>query len=333
VVVAGAVAAGLTFLMPPWFRATATLLPPEDSDPLAGVMPMQRFLSRIPSVTGLNNYYTPSDLYTAILASRSVQQPVVERFDLKKVYRQASTEKALKELRRHAKIGLAPDGTIAIAVEDRSADRAAAIANALVEELDRFNVERRNFQAKRSRVFLERRVAEMDSMLKITDGALRSYQERHHVVAPPEAESATLGPLADLMARKMALEVRLSILRSYLREDNEQVVQTRIELDQLKAQLGGLPQVESELGRLARDARLYQQVYVLLSAQLEDARMRETMDTPTVTVLDAAVPPERKARPVRSLWVAGAMFAAFITSVLWFERPRRLESRESGSST
>ncbi len=202
-------------------------------------------------------------------------------------------------------------------------------------ELNRFNVEKRNFQAKRSRVFLERRVAETDSLMRQSEGALRAYQEAHHVVVPADVESADLGPLADVMARKMALEVRLAVLRSYLRDDNEQVIQVRSELDKIKSQLGGLPRVESALGRLSRDVRLYQQVYVLLAAQLEDARMREVMDTPTVTVLDPAVPPVRKARPLRSVWALGATFAGFLASVLWQERAHvatlRRRTRETDS--
>ena len=81
-----------------------------------------------------------------------------------------------------------------------------------------------------------------------------------------------------------------------------------------------LATIEPELGRMMRDARVYQQVYLLLTSQLEDARFREAMDTPTVTVLDEALPPERKVRPVRWLWgIAGALVAG-LTSLLWDER-------------
>jgi len=91
---------------------------------------------------------------------------------------------------------------------------------------------------------------------------------------------------------------------------NERVVQTRSELGQLRQQIANIPTVESELGRQMRDVRLYQQLFVLLSGQLEDARLRETMDVPTVTVLDPAVPTERRARPLRVPWAAAAAAAA-----------------------
>jgi uncharacterized protein involved in exopolysaccharide biosynthesis len=320
VLLAGIVMYGVTWLMPSWYQSTAVILPPEENEQGGSIFTMQRFLSRVPSISALSNYYTPADVYRAILASRSVQQAMVERFDLQRVYHQRSMEKTLKELRSHVRIALAPNGTISVAVEDRSRERAAQIANAMIEELDRFNVERRNFQAKRTRQFLERRVAETDSLSRAAEAALRAYQERHHVVAPAEVEGATVGPLADLMANRLNLEVQLSVLRSYLREDNERVIQLRTQLAELNRSIAALPALQTELGRLLRDVRLYQQTYVLLSAQLEDARLRETMDTPTVTVLDSAVPSERRVKPIRALWAGAAMVLAGLVSFLVAER-------------
>ena len=106
-------------------------------------------------------------------------------------------------------------------------------------------------------MFLDRRVAETDSLLRKGEADLRAYQERRHIVAPPQIETANLGPVADVLARRMALEVRLQVLRSYLNEDNEEVRQLRMELEKLKGQIGSLPQIETELGRLMRDVRVF----------------------------------------------------------------------------
>jgi uncharacterized protein involved in exopolysaccharide biosynthesis len=319
---AGALMYGLTYLMPPWYRSTAVILPPEETEDAGVGLSVQRFLSRMPTIGSLSNYYTPADIFHAILVSRTVQQAVAEKFGLMSVYRQKSIEKTVKEFQHHSRIALNPDGTISIAVEDKSRQRAADMANAVVAELDRFNVERRNTQARRTRIFLEQRVAETDSLSKRSEALLKAYSVEHHVVVPVAApENANAGPLADLMAKKISLEVQLSVLRSYLREGNDRVVQVRTELEQLERQISTLPGVQSELARLVRDVRVYQQAYLLLVAQLEDARLREVMDTPTVTVLDRAVPMERRARPIRWLWAVGAMGLAAIGTLLWLERP------------
>src|SRR5262245_14394860 len=114
--------------MPPWYRATATLLPPEASDDMAMSMP----IARLPS--GVTRYSAPSDLYKAILQSRTVQEPVVERFRLAAVYHTNTSEKTLKAFRKHVHMSLAPDGTITVAVEDHVPRRAADLTNALVHE-------------------------------------------------------------------------------------------------------------------------------------------------------------------------------------------------------
>lgn len=322
------IAYGGTFLLPRWYRAEAILLPPEETEQLAMGLSVQRLLTRVPSLGSLSNNYTPGDVHHAILQSRTVMQAVVGRFHLGQVYRQRSLEKTLHEFRRHVKFGLQPDGTLSVAVEDRSPDRAAQLANALVGELDHFNVERRNFQAKRTRQFLEQRVQQTDSLSRASEALLSAYQEKHHVVAPVQADDVTVAPLVDLMARKTQLEIRLSVLRSYQSEENESVVQARAELGAINRRIASLPAVETEMARLVRDVRLYQQVYVLLTTQLEDARIRESMDTPTITVLDAAVAPERQARPIRRVWVAAAAILALFVAMLRTEIQAQAAARK-----
>ena len=139
---------GITFVMPRWYRASVVMLPPEEADQGAPSLSLQRLLSQLPSIGSLPTYYSPSDIYRAILTSRSVTEVVAKHFDLQTEYHQKSMERTLKEFRRHLGSEVGADGTISVTVEDHSASRAAAIANALVAELDRFNVERRGSQAR-----------------------------------------------------------------------------------------------------------------------------------------------------------------------------------------
>jgi uncharacterized protein involved in exopolysaccharide biosynthesis len=317
-VVAALLTLGIAFLMPRWFRATAVIMPPEESDLLSNMGLAQRALTKFPAFGILNDYFTPADTYKAILSSRSLQEEIIREFDLQKIYHQKSLEKTIKELKNHYKIKLNPDGTIAVSAEDRDPKRAAAITNAILVALDRFNVEKRNSQARRTREFLQGRVEQTDSLLKQSELALKLYQEKHRTVAPTSVSSADVQSAADLMARKLSLEVRVGVLRSYLRADNEQVVQAQTELDQLGQRIGSLPSLQSDLTRLIRDQKIYEQLYLLLSAELEQARIRETMDTPTVQVLDPAVPPERHARPHRATLALEAAIVAFIASAAWY---------------
>ena len=316
-VAAALITLGIAFLLPRWFRAQAVILPPEESDLLSNMSLAQRALTKFPAFGILSDYFTPADIYKAVLLSRSVQEALVDRFDLQRLYRQKSREGTLKTLKAHYRVKLNPDGTISVTVEDRDPRRAAQMANAFLQELDRYNIEKRNSQARRTREFLERRVADTDSLLRRAETVLRQYQETQKAVAPVGPGTGDIQAAADVMSRKLALEVRLGVLRGYLQEDNDQVVQTRTELEALNSRIAALPELQSDLARFTRDYKVQEQLLLLLTGELEQARIRETMDTPTVQVLDAAVPPERHSRPKRLILSAIAGLLAFAGSVMW----------------
>ena len=128
-VAAAVITLAVTFALPKWYRATAVILPPEESDLLSNMSLAQRALTKFPSFGILSDYFTPADVYKAILQSRTVQEDIVRAFDLQSVYHQRSLEKTLKALRGNTKVRLNPDGTIAISVEDMSPQRAAGCDN------------------------------------------------------------------------------------------------------------------------------------------------------------------------------------------------------------
>lgn len=308
---------GITFLLPKWYTATAVILPPEESDLLSNMSLAQRALSKFPAFGILNDYFTPADVFKAVLASRTVQEELVRRFELQKVYKKKSLEKTLKQLSNNTRIKLNPDGTLKVSVDDRDPQRAAAMANGYLEALDRFNVEKRNTTAHRTRVFLQTRLGETDSLLRASESALRRYQEVNRTVAPPTAGSADAAAAADIMSRKLMLQVRLGVLRSYLNDDADQVLQVKEELAQLERRLGSIPELQGDLLRLIRDTKVYEQLYLLLTAELEQARIRETMNTPTVQMLDRAMPPERHSRPKKGVLGLAAALLGLVGASVW----------------
>jgi len=124
------------------------------------------------------------------------------------------------------------------------------------------------------------------------------------VVLTPQMSSA-VDEAAKLSARRMALEVRLGVLRGYSKGSDEEV-QIRQELTELDRQMMSLPLTGLELARLVRDVKALEQVFGILTAQYEDARITEARDVMTIEVLDDAVPPERKARPRRLVMIGSA---------------------------
>jgi uncharacterized protein involved in exopolysaccharide biosynthesis len=76
---------------------------------------------------------------------------------------------------------------------------------------------------------------------------------------------------------------------------------------------------------------VYDQLYQFLRQALEQAKIDERRDIPTFTVLDRAIPPDRKWRPLRTFIVLGAGTTAFLILTLlltWTEAARPAKSAQ-----
>jgi uncharacterized protein involved in exopolysaccharide biosynthesis len=298
----------IAFLLPNWYRASAELLPPSEEESAFGLASLLRGMA-VPGIK-IPTQVTPSDVFIVVLESRRINEQIVNRFNLKKLYKKKYMQDALKELGTHAKFKLTQAGSIQITVEDRNRQRAADMANAYVELLDRFNREARMTKGRRTRMFIEGRLVETKQELEAAEQRLATYQASHKAVVLSAEMSSVVEESAKLYGRRTALQVRLGVLRSFSRGSEEEI-QVAQELAQLERRLKELPETGLELARLVRDVKAFEQVFALLTAQYEDARINEARDVLTVEVLDVASPPERKSRPFRSIMVA----ATFLLSL------------------
>lgn len=315
----------ISLLLPKWYTGRTVLLPPTEDD--MGSSIVSQLMPRGLGSLKMPGAPTLADVFVAVLKSRTVADRIVRRFDLVHRYDLPDAEKAVKELEGHVKFRVGDEGTIAILVEDRDPRTAAAMANAYVEELDRFNKETRTTGAERTRAFIEQRLEVAKRDLATAENLLRDYQQRRRLPAlsPSDRSDAEMG--AQLMAQRTALEVRLQVLRQSLAENSEEVRRVREELAAVDRQVGALPAAGLDIARLWRDVKVQEQVYELLTSQLEEARIRETRDTPTVQVLDRAEVPLHKSRPKRSvIVVAGFLIGLLGSAAMALWRDRRVAS-------
>jgi len=77
------------------------------------------------------------------------------------------------------------------------------------------------------------------------------------------------------------------------------------------------PQLVFEEGRLRRQLDVRQEVYLTLRREYETARIDEANDTPVLTVIDHPIPPARKSKPKRVLWVIVGTALGAVVSVTW----------------
>lgn len=307
--------AGISLLLPTWYRAESTLLPPDESNESAFGLLSGMIQTSALNNLGLATTSTPSDVFGEILKSRRLGEQAIQRFGYEKLYRRKGMDRTLKEFRSHLDVRVNAAGLLAVAFEDRDSRRASEVTNFLVAELDRFNVETYKTRGKRLRMFLEGRVGEVQRQLVAAEEKLLAYEREHRVVS--SAESEKVSGVSDILVQKFNLETQRAYISSYSSPGSTELRGINSQLSALNSELGKLPEVKMEGARLTLDVEVQRKLLLIMTGQYEDARMQETRDTPTVTVLDAATTPELRVRPKRSLIVAGAVFAAVLACAAW----------------
>ncbi|MBI1807848.1 MAG: hypothetical protein HYR76_12440 [Ignavibacteria bacterium] len=310
----------ISLLLPKWYKATASILPPKDQglfsslgvagSVLKGLAPNQR-IGGLGQKTGTYNFL-------AILKSRSAMEAVVRKFDLMNEYdvSDSSMEKALEELQDNVSFEVQDDDNITVEVLDKSPQRVAEIANYFVEQLNTISNQLGTREARNNREFIEKRIGESKDELRRTEDALKAYQEKSGVMVAPEQNSSSISAIAEMYGMKAKKEVELAILRRTVTGENAMIRQLEVELSELNKKLGTFPQVGLESFRLYRDAAIQQKVVEYLIPLYEQAKIDEQKDTPVILVLDKAVPPERKFKPKRSIIVISSGLSALLLSLV-----------------
>src|SRR5271157_3233127 len=334
----------VAFLLPKMYTATATILPPQQKQSALNSM-----IGQIGVIAGLGasdlGLKNPADLFVAMLTSRTIEDNLINRFDLRKVYRVRRYQDARKKLDERSEIIATKEGLISISVSDRDAQRAAEIANAYVEELHFLNQNLAITEAAQRRQFFEQQINAEREELSRAELALKQVQEKTGLVQADAQGKAIIESVADMRAQVAIHEVQLQAMRSYATPNNPDLKRAETELAGLRGQLAKLernpgalgngntgiptrqlPQVESEYIRGLRDLKYHEALYEFLGKQLEAARIDEGQNAVLVQVVDHAVPPERKSSPKRMLIVlvsAGTAFLLACLGVLFMEVLRR----------
>ncbi len=327
----------LSLVLPKWYRTTAVILPPETSmDPLMSLGALQMTAA----TANLPWFATTSDVYGAILRSRYVSEKIIDEFDLKRLYKAKTMEKAIRKLEKHRWVRVVDEGLISIAVEAKDPDRAADMANAFLEVLDEFNRTTRMTEGKKTRMFVEERLKETRLELGESEQALQAYQQEYGAVELTEQTQALISAAAEIESQIRTTEIRLATLSTYATDSNPEIkslANRKANLEKQLTELLGtselteaflqngeskpfpslseLPSLGMQYVRLLRDVELQSKIHAFLAQEYERAKIMESRDTPTIQVLDRASPPEKKSRPKRWLIVVIAFAAAFLGSV------------------
>jgi len=334
----------VSFLLPKIYESTATLLPQLESNNGVGLGALfaSGAASSAAQSLGISlpgSPATPTDVFTAMLKSRIMADDIIRRFDLMEHYETKTMHDARGSLEGATRIVVTKEKVIKVAVEDRDPQLASDIANFYVSNLDRLNQTLSVSKARENRKFIEQRVAETQTALVKVEDALKEFQTQNRTVAIEAQSKAMIEATAMIQAQIMAQEVQLQVMGSYLSSNNPEIARVQSSISELRKQLQimetgksgkerlpgdrlrpaitSVPTLALEYGRLARDLKVQETLYALLISQYEQAKLTEARDTPTVQVLDPAIPAERKSRPKILLNVLIAGILSLFVGLFW----------------
>lgn len=320
--------AAIAVVWPASYVASTKLLPPQQAQSGAAAL-LNQLGGVAGAMAGSAGLKNPSDVYVGMLKSRRIEDSLVKRFDLKNVYETDSQEKARQRLESNTAITAGKDGFITIEVEDSSKTRVAQLANGYVEELMRLSTNFTVTEAAQRRAFYERQLEMTKDKLSEAEIALKQTIEKRGVVSVDSDSRAIVETIARLRAQISAKEIQLNSMRAFVTETNVEFVRTQQELVSLRAELsrlenggagnGSVKGNESSQGfesiKLLREVKYRQMLYELLAKQYEVARLDEAKDLSSLQVLDAAVEPERRAKPKRGFIVIGSTLLGLLAGI------------------
>lgn len=345
------VAVIISLLLPKWYKAGALIMPPMTEGGLGFSMGMAGQIAGM-MMGGSGDYElpmfaTPSDVYEMILKSRGVADNLIEKYDLMDRYGRPTIEETRKELGSHTFIEVGKEGSISVSFEAKEdPELAADVVNSYVEALDEANKRVKIVRAKNSRLFLEERLSETKIDLKAAEDSLRAFQERYNTVSIEDQVTAAVNNAAQLMAMKQVYEVKLQELEQTMAPSHSEIRETKVKINAVNNQIRemkygdrtgmtralmkdtdmfppfvNVPELGLEYARRMRDLKIQEIIFELLTQQYEQEKIQEARKSPTVVVLDQAVPPTKKSRPKRAIIVAlAALLSLFFSLFVVFVR-------------
>ena len=183
------------------------------------------------------------------------------------------------------------------------------------------------------RAFIEDRYNQNIHDLEVAEENLKIFQEEHNMVSLEEQTTAAIEVATELISRISIDEVKLQTLKQTFPKEHPEIKILQSEITELNVQLEALdngdnettlipgfsqvPNLGLKLSRLIRNVEIKNTINIYLTQQYEDAKIQEARNTPTIQLLDPAVPPIEKSSPKRTLMVIVMALITFICTSMY----------------
>jgi uncharacterized protein involved in exopolysaccharide biosynthesis len=257
-----------------------------------------------------------------LLQSVTIEDRLIEQFKLLQVYEKDFKVEARRELEKRVRINIGKkDGLLTIEVDDKDPQRAAAMANQHVEELRKLTSTLAVTEAQQRRAFFETQLK--DTQAKLTQAQQALQGSGISAGALKTEPKAAADSYAKLRAEVTSAQVRLQTLRGSMTDSAVEVRQQQAQLSALQGQLAALEKSSGESAPSSdyvskyREFKYQETLMELMARQYELARVDESREGALIQVVDVATPPEKRSKPKRLFFTAGAGGAMLVLLLLF----------------
>jgi uncharacterized protein involved in exopolysaccharide biosynthesis len=333
----------ISLFLPKTYKATAVILPQtsQRSSNLTQSL-TSTFLEQF-GVSGLlSSESTPSAVFQAVLKSNELALDVLDRynyFSIMGIKRDDEKEIAKAFAKKINVTSSKTEYTITVSIQSPDPVFAADMANSYVRALDRYNQTNTFTSARYLREYIEKRLDEADKELDIAQQELRDFQEKNRAVSISDQAKATLEVLADMEAKRVSIEVQKAAKEKFYKGPHIEIEQLAAQMEALQKNidrltyseessvpiekekgmvefyipLSRIPALNFDESKLLLKVKAKTGVVTMLTTQLEQARLDEAKDIPTINYLEWASPPERPVKPrIKMNVILGFIVALFL---------------------
>ena len=312
-------------LSPKWYVATTSVLPAEKTDFLGGLSGLSSLVGNFSSAKGLSALTGNSGFakYMAILKSATIVDDVVNKYDLQNEYDMQNTyfDKVVKAFYSNMEVTIQDDGDLTLSIYDKNPQKAANIANYMIERLNELNTKLATTNARANREFIEKRYIENVDTINSLENAMKNFQEKYGVLAVPEQIDATVKAMSTIYSELAQKEIAYNVIKRSYGDNSPLAKSAQIEVEEIKSKINSLnsgnkdskevnllipfkkaPELAYKYLKIYKDLEIQYKILGIVQPMYEQAKVEEVRNTPSVLVLDKASPPDRKAKPKGSLY-------------------------------
>jgi capsule polysaccharide export protein KpsE/RkpR len=284
--------ASICYFLPRWYESTSRLMPADG----------------IPELS--------------ILQSRAVQDALIDKFHLKKVYRERVIEDTRIDLQAHTTVSRNKrSGIVTIVVSDRSADRATAMDRDYGTELNRVVIAMAQKPAQADRIYFQQQLVRTSAEIKTAESSAAIFSSDAMVIDTADQLQTAIRREISLEGAINRRQLELQSMRVKYMDENPNVRAAKAQVSELNRELtefigkqvpAGTGQPPASLDVTTRSLREFplvaaryddlnrvvdgkERTALALNESYQSALRNETSDVAPVAVLD-----EPSVSPVRS---------------------------------